>query len=291
MAYLEYMFEAYRHGFREVNMTEGTLRFLIDYLSLFRAGRFSVYQIYSAMRSEGDPMAYKNVHQKVHKLLSLGLIQDLKEGYVLHGAKYYQISLNGWVNLILKSKTPYLVEVIREYYDKNIIFKTFLYQYFELETIVLFLNPFEVDTYLRNCCQTTVQTMNMWESSGSKEEPVLGLPRGKLRHLSDEKLRNALKYKLDIRNTYRHVSHYTLTSKKEEMGSLFTGFPTGRSITEELDLHVKSFLFGQILRASYVPYFESALAEDRKFMAALIKIGEEFNQIYDKLIDLRKINK
>jgi hypothetical protein len=43
-------------------------------------------------------------------------------------------------------------------------------------------------------------------------------------------------------------------------------------------------------RASRIPFLESALAEDKKFMAAIKEIGEEFNQTYDKLIDLGKRN-
>jgi len=293
MDYLEYMLAAYRHDFREVKMTEGDLDFLTEELTRYIEGRFSVYQIHSYMKKRGSSMAYKNVHQKVHKLLSLGLIEEIETGYVLHGAKYYQISLNGWVNLILEAEYSYFQGAIKQYYDKNIIFKTFIYPYFELETISFFLNYLEVNTYLRNCCRTTIQTMNLWESGDRKEHGVLGLPRDKLRQLPDEELLEALKYKLDVRSAYRGV-RYTLAGLRKMIKSDgLTGFSVSipKSITEALDLHVKSFLFEQIMRASHLPYLGSALAEDRKFMAAVKKMGGEFNQSYDRLIDLGKMNK
>ena len=106
----EYMLaSSYQHDFREVKMTEGDLAFLtqqvlkLDYKGYIK-DHFSVYKIYSEIKKAGSSMAYKNVHQKVHKILSLGLIEEVGTGYVLHGARYYQISPNGWLNLILTSE-------------------------------------------------------------------------------------------------------------------------------------------------------------------------------------------
>jgi hypothetical protein len=274
-------------------MTEGDLNFLTEELTRYVEGGFSVYEIYSYMKTRGSSMAYKNVHQKVHKLLSLGLIEEIGTGYVLHGAKYYQLSLNGWVNLILNSEYSSFQAALKQYYDKNIIFKTFIYPYFELETILFFLNVLELNTYLRNCCQTTIQTMNLWESGDKKKHGILVLPRDKLRQLPDDELLDALKYKLDVRSAYRDV-HYTLDGlrkmiKSKGLAGLSVLIP--KSITEVLDLHLKSFLFEQIMRASHLSYLRSALAEDRKFMAAIKEMGGEFNKSYDKLIDLGKMNK
>lgn len=292
MDYSEYMLAAYRDDFREVKMTEGDIDFLSEKLASYREGRFSVYQIYSDMKKEGSSIAYKNVHQKVHKLLSLGLIQDVGTGYVLHGAKYYQISLNGWINLILKSEDFLFHEAIRQYYDKNIIFKTFIYPYFELETILFFLNHLEVNTYLRNCCQTTIHTMNEWESGGEERNGVLGLPRYKLRRLPTEELLDSIKKKLHHTDNYKATLAGLRKMIKLEKSKGLSGmsFVIHRSIPEILDLQVKSFLFGQIIKGSHIKFLGSALSNDRKFMAAAEGIGGEFNESYDKLIDLGKLD-
>jgi hypothetical protein len=290
MDYSEYMLAAYRHDFREVKMTDGDLDFLSEKLATYREGRFSVYQIYSDMKKEGSSMAYKNVHQKVHKLLSLGLIQDIGTGYVLHGAKYYQISLNRWVNLILKSEDFLFHEAIRQYYDKNIIFNMFIYPYFELETILFFLNHLEVNTYLRNCCQTTIHTMNEWESGGEERNGVLGLPRSKLRRLPTEELLDSIKKKLHHTDNYKATLAGLRKMIKLEKSKGLSGmsFVIHRSIPEILDLQVKSFLFGQIIKGSHIKFLGSALSNDRKFMAAVEGIDKELNNSYNKLVDLGK---
>jgi hypothetical protein len=290
MDYSEYMMAAYYNNFKEVKMTEGDLSFLTEQVitSDSKEGPFSAYKIYSKIKKEGSSLAYKNVHQKVHKLLSLGLIEEVETGYILHGAKYYQISPNGWLNLILKSEDPYL-QAVKKYYDKNIIFKTFVYPYFELETIMYFLNYLELNAYLRNCCQTTVRIMNQWESGGQKLHGICGLPREKLRALPEEELLNALKYKLDVKTSYQDDQVYTLAGLRKMIKShriSAMSFFTPKTITETLDLHVKSFLLGQIIKSSHIPFVRSALSEDRKFMAAVVEIEEEFHGSYDKLKDL-----
>jgi hypothetical protein len=58
----------------------------------------SVYKIYSKNKKSGYAMAYKNVHQKVQKMFSLDLIEEV-EGKYLRGAKFYRISPNGWANI------------------------------------------------------------------------------------------------------------------------------------------------------------------------------------------------
>ena len=67
-------------------------------------------------------------------------------------------------------------------------------------------------------------------------------------------------------------------------------FVIHRSIPEILDLQVKSFLFGQIIKGSHIKFLGSALSNDRKFMAAVEVIGEELNESYDKLVDLGKMD-
>jgi hypothetical protein len=63
-------------------------------------GPFSIYNVHSQYKKINISIAYKNVHKKVHKMISLGLLEETKGPYSVHAAKFYKISLNGWINLI-----------------------------------------------------------------------------------------------------------------------------------------------------------------------------------------------
>jgi hypothetical protein len=67
-------------------------------------------------------------------------------------------------------------------------------------------------------------------------------------------------------------------------------FVIHRSIPEILDLQVSSFLFGQVIKGSHIKFPGSVLSNDRKFMAAVKRTGEDFNECYDKLVDLGKLD-
>ena len=67
------------------------------------------------------------------------------------------------------------------------------------------------------------------------------------------------------RKTWAHVEQ---AIAKSDAWSI--GLP--KSVIEALDLHVKSFLFEQLGRASRIPFLELALSKDRKFMTALENI-------------------
>src|SRR5439155_2128818 len=99
MDYLGYISGAYENDFRRIELSKNDLRFLVNNLLRLElsAGSFSAYKIYSILKSQGAPMAYKNVNQKVRKMLTLGLIEEIKGGFIQHGAKYYRVSSKGWV--------------------------------------------------------------------------------------------------------------------------------------------------------------------------------------------------
>lgn len=105
------------------------------------------------------------MHQKVHKILTLGLIKETREIFAEHGAKYYKISLNGWFNLIVQGTfyPNYMYELaIKHNYDSNMIFRTFLSPFFELQTLTR-LDSLDVNTYLQNCCRTTISGIQVWK--------------------------------------------------------------------------------------------------------------------------------
>jgi hypothetical protein len=123
------------------------------------SGPFSVYKIYSYFkRALANPKAYKNVHQWIQKLYSLGMIEEVYGNYA-RGARFYRISTGGWLKLILDATFMYIGygEALIKYYDQNIFFKTFILPYFEIDTVRYHLKrSLGLDLYLIDCCEATI---------------------------------------------------------------------------------------------------------------------------------------
>jgi hypothetical protein len=294
MDYSGYISVAYQAEPRLINMTENDMMFLIQSGMLelqLDEDRFSVYKIYSEIKKSGIyTVAYKNVHKRVHKMLSLGLIEEVQSGgYILHGAKYYEISLNGWLNLFLRAQ-PWIKPVIEKYYNKNIIFKTFLYPYFELKTILFCLDYVDLCTYLGKCCQTTIEALKERQSSESifAGDSVSQLSREGLDGLAGEKLRKAIEQKLELQRIEEQRLGNIEEYGRGTLKWMESWYP--KSISRALDSYVKSFLFEQIAKASHFQANEITLSKDKKFMAAIEKVGVEFMESYDRLTELGQLN-
>jgi hypothetical protein len=253
MDYNEYISVAKRK-FKEVKVTDNDIDFLINNLLQWelKHGSFSTYKIYSHLKDMEDFIAYKNVHLKIRKLFSCGLIEEV-EGKYFHGAKFYRISPNGWFNLILRGVFNYALickPAITKYYNDNIIFKTFIFPYFEIETLRHFSDS-TIGMYLYDCCQTTLLSIEALKPDGEK---IFEVSREKrLERIINDK------YIMDI-------------------------IDVNESITDELDLQIKSFLFEQIITNSRM---QSVLSKDKKFMAAIEDIEKEFRTEYNKVMELK----
>ncbi|HEY9385850.1 MAG TPA: hypothetical protein VIP70_02330 [Nitrososphaeraceae archaeon] len=255
MDYSGYISAAYKYDFKKVKITENDYDFFFSELLEWelKFGPFSVYKIYSQMKKQGDSIAYKNVHQKIQKIFSLGLIEEV-EGKYLHGAKFYRISPKGWVNLIINGALTYSRirrQVITKYYNTNIILKTFLYPYFEAETI----HYLDDVSYLWECCEITLETMESLEPS--EEDIRLGRVR--------------------------------VLPKSEQPKFIEKDYPdefSKKTIATRLDFKVKSFLLEQVI-ANKETGMASILSRDEKFMNAIEDMEKEFHLAYNRLIELR----
>jgi hypothetical protein len=336
MDYTGYISAVYENNVREVDIPKNDLDFFVQELFKFELfhGPFSVYKIHSRLKQEGDSIAYKNVHQKMHKILSLGLIEEVSERREfdnLHAAKYYQISLNGWVNLILKGAmkySPACKRAIRTYYYKNIIFKTFLYPFFRIETLLTF-NDLEIGAFLMDCCIETIYNVETWEPDnkrvfGIPREKLLGLSKQKLHEVLEDKLYKSTKSKLDFllspgihRDTLLKIIKDEAARKTEERGiytnvefvydyslpkekwseveiiehPYFQTVNVVEAISDSLDSQVNKFLIDQIIKGSHIPKRSKTLAYDDLFMDAIRNIEQEFRRSYDNLRNIKKQNK
>lgn len=140
----------------KISRTDGViLRRLLDYE--MQHGPFSVYKIYSFFKKAlMHPISYKNTHQWIQKLYSLGVIEEIFGNYA-RGARFYRISTGGWLQLILDYTlgSTWYEQALVKYYDQNIFFKTFILPYFEIDTVKT-LKWLGLHLYLRDCCEATI---------------------------------------------------------------------------------------------------------------------------------------
>jgi hypothetical protein len=106
-------------------------------------------------------MAYKNVNKRIHKLLSLNVIQETEadnNDVNKHKAKYYNLTEYGIYQLFLNKLDKLSIRqldtikfgkppssntlVFLRNYDNSLLFKSFLYPYFEKDTL------FEIGNFL-----------------------------------------------------------------------------------------------------------------------------------------------
>jgi hypothetical protein len=140
----------------------------------------SAYQLYIKLKSTSLEMAYKNVNKRVHNLVSLNLIQETEaaeNNINKHKAKYYSLTEFGIYKLFLNKLNAlqiYELETIksnespssntltffRNYYN-SLIFESFVYPYFERDTLFAIGNYLLMDlfNYLGDCCHKIDQTL------------------------------------------------------------------------------------------------------------------------------------
>jgi len=106
------------------------------------------------------PMAYKNVHKRVIRLYSLGLIEKI-EGNFTRNAKNYKLTTKGLLEQLLDAN-PLLPDIF-DVYRSNPVIETLIYQYFEFETIASFeeLPLVYLRNYLRRCCEAVLSRLDV----------------------------------------------------------------------------------------------------------------------------------
>ena len=148
MDYSIYMSEVSTYERIELGDTEKSFLFKI------MSGHDSSFKITSYIKSRRQPMAYKNEHAIVKRLQQLNLIEE--EGKFLRGAIYYRFTTRGlfYIFLTVLSYPPALL--IK--YQDNIILKTLIYQYLQVDTIRHCTARLysTITQYLRECCEATL---------------------------------------------------------------------------------------------------------------------------------------
>src|ERR671932_467863 len=145
----------------ELSETEKSFRFKI------MSGHDSSYKITSYIKSRRQPMAYKSEYITINRLQELNLIEE--EGKFLGGAIIYKLTSCG-LFYIFSNVTTYSPKLLIKYQD-NILLKTLLYPFFEIDTIKSCTARLysTITHYLRTCCEATLYTLNMIKGAGNTE--------------------------------------------------------------------------------------------------------------------------
>jgi hypothetical protein len=144
----------------------------------------SAYNIFSRLKSTELQMAYKNVHKRIHELLSLNLIQETKtdkKDVNKHNAKYYNLTEYGIYQLFLHKLSELSIRqldtikfgeppssntlVFFSNYHNSLLFESFLYPYFEKDTLFAIGNYllWNLYHYLANCCQRIQENLKYYD--------------------------------------------------------------------------------------------------------------------------------
>lgn len=144
----------------------------LDILEIFvQTEGLTIAQITALVKSTKLERAYKNVRDRIQKLKSLKLIEETDlRGKRRHNEKYYKLRDEGIYTLFLKRLHGVLVNQLSvkkgespvsyvhhflKYYGDNLIFKLFLYPYFDKQTITTnnFKLIVQLFNYVHNCCK------------------------------------------------------------------------------------------------------------------------------------------
>src|SRR5437867_5110881 len=133
------------------------------FLERISEGFNSAYKIYKD-HQRFHSISYKNVHQRVQKLLRYALIEEvLIPGGLKHGARNYRLKTRGIVYIFTELlKTRNFTSFILSH-QANIIFKTFLEPYLETRTIknATYSLSILLANYITECCEITRNCINL----------------------------------------------------------------------------------------------------------------------------------
>ena len=154
MTFEEYMSKVLK--FERVSLGDTETRFLRHIMGEPK----SAYTIFSILKDKGRPIAYKNVHTRIKRLEKLKLIQK-SPGKFARGAIKYKLTTQGLFHL-LSQFIAYKLGVswsdLWEYYADDIIVRTLILPYFEINTMKKAQHNLSssVLSYLRNCYLVTL---------------------------------------------------------------------------------------------------------------------------------------
>jgi hypothetical protein len=266
---LGYIFEVSKGGIVRGH-TWNDLHYLDDILH----GYSTKYKLYSKLKTEGSPISYKNIHRRVERLLQNQLIKEITiSGGYKHGARNFELTERGLTYLISEIGIPSDLPQFISVYKDSILFKTFVFNAFELKTVknATYSLLRLLQNYLNECCLLVVSMLEgPAYSQGMESGNHLVLELDDISTSSDL-LELRLYLNWQIRSFLIKVcilKDEFIDWRESMLPSLDTRFPTqGKIKCEANDREETRYL----------------LSNDRKFMRAVRELNTDFIQGYDKL--------
>jgi hypothetical protein len=219
----------------------------LDILEQFAWERYlSAYQIHSNIKFTYLKMAYKNVNKWVNALLLSGLLQKFETDSKIskHKAIYYRLTEKGIYQLFLnrlnsllvnqsdvrKGTPPNALSFFQNYSD-SMLFETFLYPYFEKDTLLAIGSRLLWDLYgyLSSCCQSIERKVKHFELGDTQiHEKIFSL--NQIPGKDDELLLSHLQQILKLESTEGYK-----IKKEEKDGTITVNRPSASPIVIKLD--------------------------------------------------------
>ncbi len=206
-----------------------------------------------------DSMSYKNVHKRVKRLETLGLIEQLPERRPKEREIKYRLTSRGLFQELLDypwpdfTQTGHRVVVLPLVYKDDIILQTILYQYFELETVKEFMEIFGdlfFNGFIMKCCEEI-------------QEIVDGI---------------STSFEVDFNPNLKKEWPYYYSEKYGFLFNLdsWSGDRIGKQIDGIIRNEAKNLIYEILRESTNVP--KPVLVADKKFIELLEEVKKEFNE-------------
>jgi DNA-binding PadR family transcriptional regulator len=189
-----------------------------EFLQLVSHEPYSAYEIKKYLANRKTPMDYKNIHRRVKVMKKFGLITVIEPAgkQSIHRAIYYGPSELGVYYLVRSSTCPLamyntIMELFKNLltnHGNNILFKTVLYPYFKVSTLLNIYDSrylYAVWRYLQSCCEEIEKAIEMKRNLEPWGQQIFiwqDVPPGhvmKLRDLEDKRLIDYLEQEFDLK--------------------------------------------------------------------------------------------
>jgi len=250
-----------------------------EFLEFVLEGTTSPYQIFRRLKKEDgmQPIAYKNVHRRIRKLLDLNMIEEIKTlGGFKHGARNFRLTTRGIVYIFSELGAPQSKsKILLSYYSANTLFKTFLYPYLEANTIKsATYSLFRlIENYLEECCRITRYALDWMVDYTDRNDPhvtMLGSPPIV-----------ALHYQLNWHIRSFILKLCIMTEDVIDWREYPNPDPETRSPSMDRIQCVKNDRMETF----------TLLANDKKFMRALQEVEKPFSEGYKTIIKLKNMKR
>jgi DNA-binding HxlR family transcriptional regulator len=244
------------------------------FLIKITGGHNSAYSLFSQLKSQSTPMAYKNVHKRLKRLEQLKLIEQEEEQKFKRNAIYYKLTTFGLFYILSNDPNSWKKDLLIKHRE-NIILKTLLYPYFEEHTIKNcgFILRRLIAQYLQGCCTITLNDFSEIDSNHERMVNRFNVLKDVLTKSYNKWIAGELEW-----HAIEFVSNLGPKSLKKYVAPLPVDTRSG-------------FMQNDIATNEDINNTITLLSKDKTFMKHQKLALDEGNDNYRELLELKKHNK